>query len=1010
MRKTILASAMAALLSSTALADTSSLSTTSTGMGVLENNWVRAGVNGNTGTLGSGGGTSPGLLFDPAGTGTFDPGYDYLTPGSPFDGFSVKIDGTNYANNNAGGTAITGDGNGLTDGTNSLSWTGGVTDTFDITNTYTLGTDTPYIDITSRIVMSTDASTVNFAKYIDPDSQGMPGDSSATDNVLGYGIIPNTNVAFSEATVSRYALGIYTTDTNVTAGVEGWTQEADGYEGTNYTDADGNPVNYGNGDDTIGISWTWADVSSGDALTASYAYIFGPSAFDAAEDAITGGAGGGDTTTTDSWGTLTDVGSATDAAESGGTPDPTISSYDYSTATYTDGVTAGTVGIIGTGTHAVLDSDGLYSTRTATFGGTLSMTRDSDVTATWSDSSTTTESVSETFTRTVSGTHSDVMTDYTMDWDGATHEDEGSVNAPGFGWTFSDDLSTFSGSASDTGTISRTSTVSTLFTYDRTTETTNADDFSDTSGYTDTTSTETTTSVVTDTYNVEVDEEFTRTVTSSATGTEDTSVARVIDWAGASVTDTGSVATPDVTVTASSDYSTRTGTNTNTGTIARQSVAATTVTYDYVNTIVTVDDFADDSAYEDTTTTVIGDTQKLEVTNALAYNESFDRTVTVSINDVMSNSVAGDSTSVSQGIDESTVTETVSSPVFSTEGFTDTVNITWTVSGEEVYEVTTPTTFTYDRTVTTTTEDDFADASAYTDTSNTVTATSEVSETYDIITEARETRTAGINAEITSDAGQGDVIMDINRNITRGLTFGHVSIDNRNHSYGIYDGGTTMAQFGGTNVLDNGLSLGAGIVLSNTDLAGVTSETDVSSTTFGATASGDVKGWEVSGTVQHTMSDVSKVETPDMTLTTFGHGIDSARITVPGMPTIRTEADGKNTSASVLAKGPGDRFRPIVGYTIGKEEISAVRTDIIPGLLSLEHEGKSSSYNYATLGGELKLGALSLTGLYHTDGVRDIAVGVHKDEDDVKLSFTANRTITDLGDTNSIRAGITIKF
>ena len=315
MKKIMIASLMATLLGTTALADTSSMSTTSIGMGVLENEWVKAGVNGNTGTLGSGGSTSPGLLFDPEGTGTFNPSYDYLTPGSPFDGFAVKVDGTNYANNNTGSVGVTKDTDGFVDGTDTLTWSGGVTDKFNIDNTYTLEANKPFIDINTRIEMLVDAGEVNFAKFIDPDSQGMPGDSSSTDNVLGYGVIPNTNVAFSEATTSRYALGIYTTDTNVTAGVESWTQEADGYEGTNYTDAEGNPVNFGNSDDTIGISWTWTGVTTGDILEANYAYIFGPSAFDAADSAITGGAGGGDTTTTDSWGTLEDVGSATDAAE-----------------------------------------------------------------------------------------------------------------------------------------------------------------------------------------------------------------------------------------------------------------------------------------------------------------------------------------------------------------------------------------------------------------------------------------------------------------------------------------------------------------------------------------------------------------------------------------------------------------------------------------------------------------------------------------------------------------------
>ena len=325
MKKIMIASLMATLLGTTALADTSSMNTDVSGMGLLENEWVKAGVNGNTGTLGSGGGTSPGLLFDPEGSGTFNPSYDYLTPGSPFDGFAVKVDGTNYSNNNTGSTGVTKDTDGFADGTDTLTWSGGVTDKFNIDNTYTLEANKPFIDINTRIEMLVDAGEVNFAKFIDPDSQGMPGDSSSTDNVLGYGVIPNTNVAFSEATTSRYALGIYTTDTNVTAGVESWTQEADGYEGTNYTDAEGNPVNYGNSDDTIGISWTWTGVTTGDILEANYAYIFGPSAFDAAEDAITGGAGGGDTTTTDGWGTLEDVGSATDAAEAdAGGADPVI--------------------------------------------------------------------------------------------------------------------------------------------------------------------------------------------------------------------------------------------------------------------------------------------------------------------------------------------------------------------------------------------------------------------------------------------------------------------------------------------------------------------------------------------------------------------------------------------------------------------------------------------------------------------------------------------------------------
>jgi hypothetical protein len=329
MKKTLIAMAVAVAFSTSVLADTSSMNSSVTGMGILENDYVRAGVNGTAGTFGSGGNTSPGLLFDSTGTGTFNTGYDYLTPGSPFDGFSVKIDGTNYTNNNGGGTAITGDGNGLTDGDNALSWTGGVDSVFDITNTYSLGATSPYIDISSQITMGVDATDVYFGRFIDPDARAAAGDSSATDNVLGYGAIPDSNVAFSEATVSRYALGLYSTDSNVDAGISMWSTEADAYT-ENTVDGDGSLTN--TGDNTIGLSWHWSSVSSGDILTASYAYIFGPSAFDAAGDAIEGGAGGGADILT---GTFEDVGSATDAAESGGTPAaPTLVSTSDPVITY----------------------------------------------------------------------------------------------------------------------------------------------------------------------------------------------------------------------------------------------------------------------------------------------------------------------------------------------------------------------------------------------------------------------------------------------------------------------------------------------------------------------------------------------------------------------------------------------------------------------------------------------------------------------------------------------------
>ena len=316
--KIVRVSLIAALLATTSLsafADTSSMNGSVTGMGILENDYVKAGVNGTSGTFGSGGNTSPGLLFDSTGTGTFNTSYDYLTPGSPFDGWSIKIDGVNTTNNNASGSSWA-DSDGLTDTTDGFTWQGTNSDYagWQVEHNYSLGATSQFVDIETNITAGSSASdsTVYFGRFIDPDARAADGDSSSTDNVLGYSGIPDSNVAFSEALSSRYALGLYSTNSNVDAGITGWSTEADAYT-ENAVDGDGSLTN--TGDNTIGLTWVWSGVEAGDILTAEYAYIFGPSAFDAADEAIDGGAGGGTPGETPSgWEAVEDVGSATDAA------------------------------------------------------------------------------------------------------------------------------------------------------------------------------------------------------------------------------------------------------------------------------------------------------------------------------------------------------------------------------------------------------------------------------------------------------------------------------------------------------------------------------------------------------------------------------------------------------------------------------------------------------------------------------------------------------------------------
>jgi hypothetical protein len=381
MKKQLIATIVAAMLSASAIA----------GNEILVNEYIKVGVNETTGTLGSGGNTNPGIQYDNAGTGTFNPSYDYLTPGSPYEGWAVRLDNTDgtkfklYGNNNAGfqmdgNTAVTGAWVG-TPTASSAVWAGSATE-FDIKHTYALPSAQKYLDITTRIDAKAAMPHLYFGRYIDPDAVAAPGDSSATDNVRGYGIIPKTNVVFSEATVSRYALGLYSAKpTGVNTSIQGWTSDP-----KNYYLNTGGRSDVSNGDDTIGIAFYAANVAVGDILTYNYAYIFGPSAFSAANYAITGGAGGG-TAGTSSFGTLVDVGSATDAGS--GTPVVVTPPAPTVTSTSTATITVSDTTVIATSLPVITASLAHHDASEASGKQTIARTTTTNVTTPYTNSVTT---------------------------------------------------------------------------------------------------------------------------------------------------------------------------------------------------------------------------------------------------------------------------------------------------------------------------------------------------------------------------------------------------------------------------------------------------------------------------------------------------------------------------------------------------------------------------------------------------------------------------------------------
>jgi len=357
---------------------------------ILVGDYVKIGVNEATGTLGSGGNTPPGILYDSTGTGTFNSAYDYLTPGSPFEGWALRFGSTTVYNNNTGITGLAGgvltgyDGvahNGATYD-NRAVWTNTTHSDFDISHDYRFNNNQQFVDISTAVTAKTTMTGIYFARFTDPDARAAAGDSSATDNVVGYGAIPTTNVVFSEALASRYALGLYSADTNVNAAVSSaWSTDPTVYYagGTSY----GSGVNFGRGDHTIGMGWYLESLAAGSTATFSYAYIFGPSAFGAASTAVADGAGGGTPGTVPGGGTLVDVGSATDAA--GGSP--TV----VSTAAGTPIVTTSTSATAWVSTFATAHAYGTVHATPTIVNNRLVVSRDN----------TTTETVTETQTRDV---------------------------------------------------------------------------------------------------------------------------------------------------------------------------------------------------------------------------------------------------------------------------------------------------------------------------------------------------------------------------------------------------------------------------------------------------------------------------------------------------------------------------------------------------------------------------------------------------------------------------------
>lgn len=242
---------------------------------VIHNASVQAGVS-DRGTLGSNGRTSPGILYDSTGTSNYGIN-DFLTPGSPFEGFYVTT-ATGAGNGDANNEGPSGFG--FTSPTSvtgtSATWSG-TNGSFDIFNTYTLTTLSGQSVIAIRSVLTNRSNAtlagVNFLRTLDPDPDVNAFGSYTTNN-----IVLSDNQACGTGPASGQTICIYSYDSAThRAGVSsGWTTNPANYlAGVNDGPA---------GDFAIGVAFALGDMSVGQAYTINYGYSLG-----ATKDIASGG-------------------------------------------------------------------------------------------------------------------------------------------------------------------------------------------------------------------------------------------------------------------------------------------------------------------------------------------------------------------------------------------------------------------------------------------------------------------------------------------------------------------------------------------------------------------------------------------------------------------------------------------------------------------------------------------------------------------------------------------------
>ena len=259
---------------------------------VLSGNYLEVGIS-DAGTFGSNGNTEPGILHDPTGMRNYGVN-DYLTPGSPHNGYSLISDQFGQSTNDnyyAGGsfgsaspTLLTGAAaNGYSQ---AATWSG--TNGFtNVTNSYYFNAGDQRIIVKTTITALSDLTNLAFATSVDPDPDVYTYGSYSTDNQRGNSLYGIDDFVSGSGPRTGLTLALVNLDTN---GLTHTTQvnysccsNISPYDVLNHTGGDAGITS--SGDYGLNLAYEIGALGTGKSITLTYAYAVGDHV------ATTGGSG-----------------------------------------------------------------------------------------------------------------------------------------------------------------------------------------------------------------------------------------------------------------------------------------------------------------------------------------------------------------------------------------------------------------------------------------------------------------------------------------------------------------------------------------------------------------------------------------------------------------------------------------------------------------------------------------------------------------------------------------------